>query len=76
MARKRAEELLSNENRAIGAYSCLSNETTKEKLIISDYSFFMQGSILGSFSSSKVAPDVNRPHIDLSSATSKTGRPE
>ena len=41
----RAEDLLPNENRAIGAYSCLSNETTKENLMmVIDYSFFMQGS--------------------------------
>ena len=65
----RAEELLPTEFKAIGAYSYLSMETTKRNLMMfNDNCAFIKGSIPGSFSSEKVAPEVNWLHIDLNSA--------
>ena len=65
----RAEELLPTEFKAIGAYSYLSAETTKRHLMMfNDNCSLIQGSILGSFSSAKVVPEVNWLHIDLNSA--------
>ena len=65
----RAEELLPTEFKAIGAYSYLSAETTKRNLMMfNDNCSLIQGSILGSFSSAKVVPEVNLLHIDLNSA--------